>query len=253
MGLNTMSKIDEDLGISFGSVVRNLQQTLENRIDYERSLQSQQQIIGMNRVAKDQKKDVSKAIRQIRAANSLGLNVDLENLLLTEAKAKSIMKIWNEAVAESDSDKAERFKEECSDWAENVVQSVDRSWKDKCTNLLQAINKHSGLLRTLNKFKNYEFEFATNRDLLDLRSQRHAHLTGLEEISKVMEFIEKLEKEIVDLGSLPVGLLEFMERVNSDGGVPYLTFFDSDKDQIAIRSWLEENGFLSQLVLKARV
>jgi hypothetical protein len=44
-----------------------------------------------------------------------------------------------------------------------------------------------------------------------------------------------------------------MDRVNSDGGVPYLTFFDSDEEQIAIRTWLEENGFLSQLILKARI
>ena len=248
-----MSKIDEGLESTFGFVVRNLKQTLENRIDYERSLKSQQQIIEMNRVVKDQKKDVSEAIRQIRAAKSLGLNVDLKNLLLSEAKAKSIMKIWNEALAEFDSDKAERFKEECSIWAEKVVQTIDKTWKDMCLNLSQAINRHSGLLRTLNKFKNYEFEFATNRDLLELRSQRHAHLTDFGEISKVIAFIEKLENEIVKLGSLPVGLLEFMERVNSDGGVPYLTFFDSDKDQIAIRGWLEENGFLSQLVLKARV
>jgi hypothetical protein len=248
-----MSKIDEDMESSFGFVVRNLQQTLENRIDFERSLQSQQQIIGMNRVAKDQKKDVSKAVKQIRAANSLGLNIDLENLLLTKAKAKSIMDMWIEALAESDSDKAERFKEECSDWAEKVVQSVDRSWKDKCTNLLQAIKRHSGLLRTLNKFKNYEIEYATMHDRLEIKSQSHAYLSKVEDISEVMAFIEKLEKEIVDLGSLPEGLLEFMDRVNSDGGVPYLTFFNSNEDQIAIRTWLEENGFLSQLILKARV
>ena len=89
-----MSKIDEGIESSFGFVVRNLQQTLENRNDFERSLQSQQQIIGMNRVANDQKKDVSKAIKQIRAANSLGLNIDLENLLLTKARAKSIMNMF---------------------------------------------------------------------------------------------------------------------------------------------------------------
>jgi hypothetical protein len=248
-----MSKIDEDMESSFGSVVRNLQQTLENRIDFERSLQSQQQIIGMNRVAKDQKKDVFKAIKQIRAAISLGLNLDLENLLLTKSKAKSIMNIWIEAVAESDSDKAERFIEECSDWAEKVVQSVDRSWKDKCTNLLQAINRHSGLLRTLNKFKNYEIEYATMHGLIEIKLQSHAYLSKTEDISEVMNFIEKLESEISDLGSLPEGLLEFMDRVNSDGGVPYLTFFNSDEDQVAIRTWLDENGFLSQLILKARV
>jgi hypothetical protein len=68
-----------------------------------------------------------------------------------------------------------------------------------------------------------------------------------------MAFIRNLESEISDLGALPEGLLEFMDRVNSDGGVPYLTFFDSDEEQIAIRTWLEENGFLSQLILKARI
>jgi hypothetical protein len=248
-----MSKIDEGIESSFGFVVRNLQQTLENRNDFERSLQSQQQIIGMNRVANDQKKDVSKAIKQIRAANSLGLNIDLENLLLTKARAKSIMNMWIEALAESDFDKSERFKEECSDWAEKVVQSVDRSWKDKGTNLLQAINRHRGLLRTLNKFKKYEIEYSSIGDRLENKLQRHAYLSKTEDISEVIDFIEKLESEISDLGSLPKGLLEFMDRVNSDGGVPYLTFFDSDEEQIAIRSWLEENGFLSQLVLKARV
>jgi hypothetical protein len=248
-----MSKIDDDMESTFGLVVRNLQQTLENRIDYDRSLQSQQQIIEMNRVAKDQKKDVSKAIRQFRAAISLGLNVDLENLLLTEAKAKSIMKIWNEALAESDSDKAERFKEDCTDWAEKVVQSVDRSWKEKCANLTQAVNRHSGLLRTLNKFKNYEIRYMTIRDQIELKSHGHAYLARLEDISDVMAFIKNLESEISDLGALPEGLLEFMDRVNSDGGVPYLTFFDSGEEQIAIRTWLEENGFLSQLILKARI
>jgi hypothetical protein len=248
-----MSKIDEGIESSFGFVVRDLQQTLENRNDFERSLQSQQQIIGMNRVANDQKKDVSKAIKQIRAANSLGLNIDLENLLLTKARAKSIMNMWIEALAESDFDKSERFKEECSDWAEKVVHSVDRSWKEKGTNLLQAINRHRGLLRTLNKFKKYEIEYTTIGDRLEIKLQSHAFLSKTEDISEVMVFIEKLESEISDLGSLPEGLLEFMDRVNSDGGVPYLTFFDSDEEQITIRSWLEENGFLSQLVLKARV
>ena len=248
-----MSKIDEGIESSFGFVVRDLQQTLENRNDFERSLQSQQQIIGMNRVANDQKKDVSKAIKQIRAANSLGLNIDLENLLLTKARAKSIMNMWIEALAESDFDKSERFKEECSDWAEKVVHSVDRSWKEKGTNLLQAINRHRGLLRTLNKFKKYEIEYTTIGDRLEIKLQSHAFLSKTDDISEVMVFIEKLESEISDLGSLPEGLLEFMDRVNSDGGVPYLTFFDSDEEQITIRSWLEENGFLSQLVLKARV
>ena len=206
----------------------------------------------MNGIAKDQRRYVSIAVKQIRTASVFDFEIDLQKLLLSEANARSIMKIWNDALTDSDLDKAEKFKDECITWTDKVSQTIDRSWKSLCESLLQSVNKHAGLLRTLNRFNAYEIEYNTIRDILEGKSQTHAYQSTLEEISSVRGFIKRLENEISGLGALPEGLMEFMEGVNSSEGVPFLSYFDPSRSQTEIRTWLELNGFLSQLVLKAK-
>jgi hypothetical protein len=251
-----MSLIEEDpelSEVSFTDLVRNLQKTFEKRADFQRAVVSQHMTIQMNAIAKEQKREVSKAVRQIRAAKYLELGIDVDSLLLSEEKAKAIMRVWAESISESDVDKAERFKGDCLAWTEKVAQSVDKSWKDECDHLLQVINRHAGLLKSLKKFKRFEIDYSSHRDRLESRSQRHAFFTKVEELIETKTFIKILEDEIKDLGSLPDGLLDFMDRVNSNDGVPLLVFMDAGEKQMAIRKWLEDNGFIDQLILKARI
>ena len=251
MSLNEEDQVLSE--VSFTDVVRNLQQTFEKRNDFERAAMSQQVTIQLNGIVKEQKKEVSKAVKQIRAAMSFDLDIDVKSLLISEGKSKAIMLIWNESVAESDIDKAERFMGDCTVWTDKVMQSVDKAWRDECERLLQSIKRHAGLLKSLKKFKQFEIEYLSHRDRLQVGSQRHAFLSKTEEIDDSKNYIKNLEDEINNLGSLPDGLLEFMDLVNSNDGVPFLTFISTDAGQTAIRKWLEENDFMGQLILKARV
>ena len=97
----------------------------------------------------------------------------------------------------------------------------------------------------------------------------HADLAGMqkydfEDARPILERASARETAArVALGAVARAFLEqsvgiqIMSHVVSIGTVQAKSDYKlpaySDKDQIAIRSWLEENGFLSQLVLKARV
>lgn len=237
---------------TFVDVVASLQQGFAKRLDFERVVSSQQITIQLNGVAREQKRAIESAIRQIRAAKALGLSIDIEKLLLSASKSKKLMSVWTEAVLESDLEKAEHFKEECQAWADFVSKSIDRTWRDECELATQSMSRHAGLLKTLKKFSQFEIEYSSHCDRLQMRMQSHAFHTRPAEMEETRKFIEQLEEEINNLGSLPDGLLEFMDQVTSTDGVSLTDYLGIAPQQVAIRRWLDDNNFMGQLVVKVR-
>lgn len=247
-----MSTSSEKLvqSISLSEAISNLKKSLLERVNVQALADKDRRQQEVNRYLKEQRVAIQNASKQIQAVLNFKLDIDAKQLLMNEETKNRLQLLSSQTVKEVDVDAAQELVRLSREWAQEVIDKVNKVWDTLCEQKISLLKRNEVILKSIKKFAPHEVSYNSIRSSLE--GNRRANLFSVHQdfIQKVEDFVSKLDKEVKDLGKLPDNISEFFSEAQSVNGFDFEKFNLESNDNL--RKTLKEWGFYPNLTLRIK-